>query len=61
MIKPEICQHFLQLVIGIRCAQNLLIRKLPEKFLEYAQYAGMAILLLLMLYANGNDWFGWGK
>lgn len=36
-------------------------RKLPEKFLEYAQYAGMAILLLLMLYANGNDWFGWGK
>ena len=36
-------------------------RKLPEKFLEYAQYAGMAILLLLMLYANGNDWFGWGR
>lgn len=36
-------------------------RRLPEKFLEYAQYAGMAILLLLMLYANGNDWFGWGR
>lgn len=36
-------------------------RKLPERFLEYAQYAGMAVLLLLMIYANGNDWFGWGK
>ena len=32
-----------------------------EKFLEYAQMAGMILLLLLMLYANGNDWFGWGK
>jgi regulator of sigma E protease len=36
-------------------------RKPNEKFLEYAQIAGMALLLLLMLYANGNDWFGWGK
>jgi len=27
----------------------------------YAQIAGMVILLSLMLYANGNDWFGWGK
>ena len=26
-----------------------------EKFMEYAQYAGMIILLTLMLYANGND------
>jgi regulator of sigma E protease len=36
-------------------------RKPNEKFLEYAQIAGMILLLALMLYANGNDWFGWGK
>lgn len=36
-------------------------RKPNEKFLEYAQMVGMVILLALMLYANGNDWFGWGK
>lgn len=36
-------------------------RKPNEKFLEYAQMAGMILLLMLMLYANGNDWFGWGK
>lgn len=36
-------------------------RKPGEKFLEYAQIVGMVILLALMLYANGNDWFGWGK
>ena len=36
-------------------------RKPNEKFMEYAQVAGMIFLLLLMLYANGNDWFGWGK
>ena len=36
-------------------------RKPSEKFLEYAQIVGMIILLALMLYANGNDWFGWGK
>ncbi|MBS1621270.1 MAG: RIP metalloprotease RseP [Bacteroidetes bacterium] len=36
-------------------------RKPSEKFLEYAQITGMVILLALMLYANGNDWFGWGK
>ncbi|MEI9810444.1 MAG: RIP metalloprotease RseP [Bacteroidota bacterium] len=36
-------------------------RKPNEKFLEYAQMAGMILILLLMLYANGNDWFGWGK
>ncbi|MEO7306657.1 MAG: RIP metalloprotease RseP [Ferruginibacter sp.] len=36
-------------------------RKPSEKFLEYAQIGGMVILLALMLYANGNDWFGWGK
>lgn len=36
-------------------------RKPNEKFLEYAQMVGMVILLALMVYANGNDWFGWGK
>jgi regulator of sigma E protease len=36
-------------------------RKPSEKFLEYAQVVGMVILLALMLYANGNDWFGWGR
>jgi regulator of sigma E protease len=32
-------------------------RKPNEKFMEYAQYAGMALLLTLMLFANGNDVF----
>lgn len=36
-------------------------RKPSDKFLEYAQVIGMVLLLLLMLYANGNDWFGWNK
>ena len=36
-------------------------RKPSEKFLEYAQIAGMVILFALMLFANGNDWFGWGR
>jgi regulator of sigma E protease len=36
-------------------------RKPSDKFLEIAQIIGMIILLALMLYANGNDWFGWGK
>ncbi len=30
-------------------------RKPNEKFMEYAQYAGMALLLALLLYSNGND------
>jgi regulator of sigma E protease len=30
-------------------------RKPNEKFLEYAQYVGLSILLLLVLYANAND------
>jgi regulator of sigma E protease len=30
-------------------------RKPSDKFLEYAQIAGMIILLALLLYANGND------
>ena len=32
-------------------------RKPGDKFLEYAQIAGMALLLSLVLYANGNDIF----
>jgi regulator of sigma E protease len=36
-------------------------RKPSEKFLEYAQIAGFVILIALMLYANGNDLFGWGR
>jgi regulator of sigma E protease len=30
-------------------------RKPSDKFLEYAQYAGMILLLALLLFANGND------
>lgn len=30
-------------------------RKPSEKFMEYAQMTGMGLLLLLMVYANGND------
>jgi regulator of sigma E protease len=41
---------------------EMITRRRPsEKFLEYAQMVGMVLLLGLMLYANGNDWFGWGK
>ncbi|HEX4850796.1 MAG TPA: M50 family metallopeptidase, partial [Puia sp.] len=36
-------------------------RKPSQKLLEYAQVVGMVLLLALMLYANGNDWFGWLK
>jgi regulator of sigma E protease len=36
-------------------------RKPSDKFLEYAQIVGMVLLFGLMIYANGNDWFGWGK
>jgi len=30
-------------------------RKPSDKFMEYAQYVGMALLLGLLLFANGND------
>lgn len=36
-------------------------RKPSQKFLEYAQIVGMILLLSLVIFANGNDWFGWGK
>jgi regulator of sigma E protease len=36
-------------------------RKPNQKFLEYAQVVGMVLLLALMLYANLNDWFGYGR
>ena len=32
-------------------------RKPNEKFMEYAQTAGMMLLFALLLYANGNDLF----
>jgi regulator of sigma E protease len=34
-------------------------RKPSEKFMEYAQSVGMILLLILLLYANGNDIFKW--
>lgn len=34
-------------------------RKPGEKFLEYAQIVGMVILLMLLVYANGNDIYRW--
>ncbi|MFM7672846.1 MAG: RIP metalloprotease RseP [Bacteroidota bacterium] len=36
-------------------------RKPSDNFLEYAQMAGMILLLGLMIYANANDWLGWGR
>ena len=36
-------------------------RKPGDKFLEYAQIAGMILLLALLLYANGNDVIQWLK
>lgn len=34
-------------------------RKPSQKVLEYAQVVGMVLLLSLMLFANGNDFFKW--
>jgi regulator of sigma E protease len=42
-------------------AEMITGRKPSDKFLEYAQVVGMVLLLGLMLFANGNDWFGWGR
>jgi regulator of sigma E protease len=36
-------------------------RKPSQKFLEYAQMAGMVILFGLLIYANANDFLGWNK
>lgn len=36
-------------------------KKPSDKFLEYAQIFGMVLLFALLIYANGNDWFGWGR
>jgi len=36
-------------------------RKPGDKFLEYAQIAGMILLLAILLYANGNDVIQWLK
>ena len=30
-------------------------RKVSERVLEIAQYIGLVILLILLVYANGND------
>jgi len=30
-------------------------RKPSDRFLEAAQYVGLAIILVLLVYANGND------
>ena len=30
-------------------------RKVSDRILEGAQYVGLAIILLLLVYANGND------
>jgi regulator of sigma E protease len=39
---------------------ELITRRKPnEKFLEYAQYVGIFIILSLMIYANGNDIVRW--
>ena len=36
-------------------------KKVSEKVMEKATTVGLVLLLALMVYANGNDWFGWGK
>ena len=36
-------------------------RKPSQKVLEYAQVVGMVLILALVIYVNGNYWFGWGK
>jgi regulator of sigma E protease len=36
-------------------------KKPNQKFLEYAQMAGMIILFGLLIYANANDFLGWNK
>jgi regulator of sigma E protease len=36
-------------------------RKPSDRFLEYAQIVGMVLLFALLIYANANDIFGWGR
>ena len=39
---------------------EIIVGKAPsQKFMEYAQVGGMIFLILLLLYANGNDVFKW--
>jgi regulator of sigma E protease len=41
---------------AVFCLYEMIFRRKPSvKVLEYSQYVGMAILLSLMVYANGND------
>ena len=41
---------------------EMITRRTPSiKVLTYAQYIGMAFLLFVMLYANLNDFFHFGK
>ncbi len=41
---------------AVFCLYEMITQRKPSpKVLEYAQYVGMAILLALMVYANGND------
>jgi regulator of sigma E protease len=37
------------------CYEMITRRKPSDKFLEYAQVGGMAFLILLLIFANGND------
>src|SRR5690606_16359110 len=34
-------------------------RKPSDKFLEYAQMVGFLLLIALLLFANGNDFYKW--
>ncbi|MDR2414404.1 MAG: site-2 protease family protein, partial [Odoribacteraceae bacterium] len=41
------------------CYELITRRKPSDKFLERAQVAGMIFILLLLVFANGNDLFKW--
>ncbi len=40
---------------GVPAHEMIARRKPSDKFMEYAQTAGLLILLALLVYANGND------
>ena len=57
-LPPITGEDFTNLLLSYINKNNIILN---EKFLEYAQIVGMVLLFGLMIYANANDWLGWGR
>ena len=40
-----------------RCGDDYGVRKVSDKVLEVAQYVGLFLILALLIYVNGNDFY----